>query len=172
MKPQFQIGPVSSEASSVEDLQHLGKVWPSNQSKKSEKGPVNDDKVVSYFGDTESVSSQRNTPKRTFDLAVENSLSSRKEESDVGSFKYVTSSMSNQTDNESIYSGTSVSQEPPETNWTDVLSDTNAEPVLSQSASQEGPKSIKEAVGTSKVKLHMGMLKVQRKTCLINILLL
>ncbi|XP_063411589.1 band 3 anion transport protein-like [Mytilus trossulus] len=150
------IGPVSSEASSVEDLQHLGKVWPSNQSKKSEKGPVNDDKVEPFFGDTESVSSQKNTPKRTFDLAVENSLSSRKEESDVGSFKSVTSSMSNQTDNESIYSGTSVSQELPETNWTDVLSDTSAEPVLSQSASQEGAKSIKEAVGTSKVKLHMG----------------
>ncbi|XP_052080375.1 anion exchange protein 2-like isoform X4 [Mytilus californianus] len=157
LKPQFQVGPVSSGASSVEDLQHLGKVWPTNQSKKSEKGSIDDDKVVFYFGDTESVSSQKNTPKRTFYLADENSLSSRKKESDIGSFNSVTSSVSQPADTESIYSGTSVSRGPPETNWTDVLSDTSAEPVLSQSASQEGAKSMKEAVGSSKVKFHMGM---------------
>ncbi|CAC5412080.1 Anion exchange protein 3,Anion exchange protein 2,Band 3 anion transport protein,Electrogenic sodium bicarbonate cotransporter 4 [Mytilus coruscus] len=156
LKPQFQVGPVSSGASSVEDLQHLGKVWPTNQSKKSEKGLKSDDKVVFYFGDNDSVSSQKNTPKRTFYLADENSLSSRKKESDIGSFNSVTSSVSQPADTESIYSGTSVSRGPPETNWTDVLSDTSAEPVLSQSASQEGAKSMKEAVGTSKVKFHMG----------------
>ncbi|XP_076088046.1 band 3 anion transport protein-like isoform X4 [Mytilus galloprovincialis] len=153
LKPQFQLGPVSSGASSAEDIQHLGKVWPI---KKSGNGSKDDDKVVFYFGDTESVSSKQNTPKKTFYLADENSLSSRKKESEVGSFNSVTSSMSNPADTESIYSGTSVSQGPPDTNWIDVLSDASVEPLLSQSASQEGAKSIKEAVGSSKVKFHMG----------------
>lgn len=143
---QHVSSPVSSSAEDILSTDgHLRPMSPGSLSTDGHLRPmspasIHDDKVGFYIGDSESLSSQKNTPKRKFYVGDDTSLSTKKSEISLES--------STAGDSESIAS------KPQESNWLDMLSDEGNEPLLSMSASHEGSRN--SAGDFTRVKFSMG----------------